>query len=39
MKRIRLLARDNIELQRRDIQCGLMGWKLLHKLNIFPQDE
>lgn len=39
IKRIKLLARDSIEFVRRDIHCGLMGWKLLQKLNIHPQDE
>lgn len=39
MKRIRLLARDSIAYVRRDIHCGLMGWKLLQKLSIYPQDE
>ena len=39
MKRIKHLARDNLEIVRRDIHCGLMGWKLLHKLNIYPGDD
>jgi hypothetical protein len=39
IKRIRLLARDCIVEERRHVECGLLGWKLLHKLKIYPEDE
>lgn len=28
-----------MEFVRKDIHCGLMGWKLLQKLDINPLDE
>lgn len=32
------MAKDNIEEQNKDLECGLMGWKLLRKLEILPKN-
>jgi hypothetical protein len=33
-----LLARDWIVEERKDIEGGLLVWKILQKLKIFPED-
>lgn len=33
------MAADNITEQHREIECGLAGWKLLRKLEIYPEHE
>lgn len=39
IKRVGLLASESIKEERRDLECGLMGWKLLRKLAIHPVQE
>jgi hypothetical protein len=38
VKRIKYFGKHFLQPERVPINCSLMGWKLLTKLKIYPQD-
>lgn len=39
MKRVTYFGKDFIKPERVDLNCSVMGWKLLKILQIYPKDE